>query len=339
LSHARYTKRHTHKRDKEARCGVAATDEGFQKGFDEVLRIFCYTENMKIEFNKVTWYSKLLAIIVFIGAIILAFCLGGMYQESQIAPVAETKQEVSTQEISQQTNRRCTSIDDVMTFCDEYTYMTNEHLGQDVVTAQIIAYINSGEKEVVYEIENPGPSHTQSNFLRIDGVELNSEDEYEITYVQGSSGHGETDPKVISYSSTPSQTGINLPPEMKVNTESPSGEYAIIGVNTMEEEVTFLAFSNSLMKEIGEREFIIDNQQLAKNSLLLKEREEFFGHFGHAVLSDFDMNGEVIVNYYPHFYCNYVLDCTDDTSVVERYIFSTNKLVNLSTQVSQEKKF
>jgi len=31
---------------------------------------------MKIEFNKVTWYSKLLALLVFIGSFLLAFYLG-----------------------------------------------------------------------------------------------------------------------------------------------------------------------------------------------------------------------------------------------------------------------
>ena len=35
---------------------------------------------MKIEWNKVTWYSKLLAIVVFFGAIVLAFYLGMQYQ-------------------------------------------------------------------------------------------------------------------------------------------------------------------------------------------------------------------------------------------------------------------
>jgi membrane-bound inhibitor of C-type lysozyme len=35
---------------------------------------------MKIEFNKVTWYSKVLAIIVYIGTLFLGFWLGQKYE-------------------------------------------------------------------------------------------------------------------------------------------------------------------------------------------------------------------------------------------------------------------
>ncbi len=34
---------------------------------------------MKIHFNKVTWYSKLAAVIVFVGTFALAFYLGVQY--------------------------------------------------------------------------------------------------------------------------------------------------------------------------------------------------------------------------------------------------------------------
>ena len=38
---------------------------------------------MKIEWNKVTWYSKLLAIIVFVATFALAFKLGMAYEDAQ----------------------------------------------------------------------------------------------------------------------------------------------------------------------------------------------------------------------------------------------------------------
>ena len=37
---------------------------------------------MKIQWNKVTWYSKLIALILFIGVFGLAFHLGRAYQEA-----------------------------------------------------------------------------------------------------------------------------------------------------------------------------------------------------------------------------------------------------------------
>lgn len=37
---------------------------------------------MSIEFNKVTWYSKLLALIIFILFPIIGFCLGMQYQKA-----------------------------------------------------------------------------------------------------------------------------------------------------------------------------------------------------------------------------------------------------------------
>jgi len=35
---------------------------------------------MKIEWNKVTWYSKLAAVIIYVGTFALAFYLGRMYE-------------------------------------------------------------------------------------------------------------------------------------------------------------------------------------------------------------------------------------------------------------------
>ncbi len=35
---------------------------------------------MSIEWNRVTWYSKLLAIVVFVGTFWLAFCLGSKFE-------------------------------------------------------------------------------------------------------------------------------------------------------------------------------------------------------------------------------------------------------------------
>ena len=39
---------------------------------------------MKIEWNKVTWYSKLLAVLVFIATFIIAFNLGILYEQMNI---------------------------------------------------------------------------------------------------------------------------------------------------------------------------------------------------------------------------------------------------------------
>jgi len=38
---------------------------------------------MKIIWNKVTWYSKLAAVIVFLGVLILGIYIGRQYQEIQ----------------------------------------------------------------------------------------------------------------------------------------------------------------------------------------------------------------------------------------------------------------
>ena len=47
---------------------------------------------MKIEWNKVTWYSKLATLIVFIGTFVLAFAFGMLYEnayvQEQLAAVA-----------------------------------------------------------------------------------------------------------------------------------------------------------------------------------------------------------------------------------------------------------
>ena len=39
---------------------------------------------MKIEWNKVTWYSKLLAVVVFVATFILAFKLGMAYEAERV---------------------------------------------------------------------------------------------------------------------------------------------------------------------------------------------------------------------------------------------------------------
>ena len=38
----------------------------------------------KIEWNKVTWYSKLLAALVFIATFIIAFNLGILYEQTNV---------------------------------------------------------------------------------------------------------------------------------------------------------------------------------------------------------------------------------------------------------------
>ncbi|MCR4275788.1 MAG: hypothetical protein NUV90_00150 [Candidatus Parcubacteria bacterium] len=39
---------------------------------------------MKIEWNRVTWYSKLLAVVVFLAMFVTAFNLGILYQQARI---------------------------------------------------------------------------------------------------------------------------------------------------------------------------------------------------------------------------------------------------------------
>ena len=39
---------------------------------------------MKIEWNKVTWYSKLLAVVVFLATFVVAFNLGILYEQAHI---------------------------------------------------------------------------------------------------------------------------------------------------------------------------------------------------------------------------------------------------------------
>ncbi len=59
---------------------------------------------MKIEWNKVTWYSKLAAVIVFVGAFVLAFWLGGVYRNQYQLEKYQQLQEMQrqTEEITEQ---------------------------------------------------------------------------------------------------------------------------------------------------------------------------------------------------------------------------------------------
>jgi hypothetical protein len=73
----------------------------------------------KIEWNKVTWYSKLLAVVLFVGLVCGAFFFGIWYQK-QIAPVAS---DISTsdgvQKQSQQSTSTTTSNDGIVEIpCD-----------------------------------------------------------------------------------------------------------------------------------------------------------------------------------------------------------------------------
>ena len=59
---------------------------------DAVTSTIPYHGVMKIEWNKVTWYSKLATLIVFIGTFVLAFAFGMLYEnayvQEQLAAVA-----------------------------------------------------------------------------------------------------------------------------------------------------------------------------------------------------------------------------------------------------------
>ncbi len=39
---------------------------------------------MKIEWNRVTWYSKLLAVVVFLATFVVAFNLGILWEQANI---------------------------------------------------------------------------------------------------------------------------------------------------------------------------------------------------------------------------------------------------------------
>ncbi|MDD5098663.1 MAG: MliC family protein [Candidatus Pacebacteria bacterium] len=45
--------------------------------------------NKKIVFNKVTWYSQLLAIILYVSTFVLGFYFGGEYKEAMIASIEQ----------------------------------------------------------------------------------------------------------------------------------------------------------------------------------------------------------------------------------------------------------
>ena len=42
---------------------------------------------MRIEWNRVTWYSKLAAVIVFLATFAVAFWLGRAYEVTQLLPI------------------------------------------------------------------------------------------------------------------------------------------------------------------------------------------------------------------------------------------------------------
>jgi len=44
----------------------------------------------KIDFKKITWYSQLLAVVLFFGTFTLGFYLGGLYKEAKIKSITES---------------------------------------------------------------------------------------------------------------------------------------------------------------------------------------------------------------------------------------------------------
>ncbi len=59
---------------------------------------------MKIEWNSVTWYSKLLAVVVFVVALFVAFCLGIQYEQMRVAREKMVLSELSAEEKNQQSS-------------------------------------------------------------------------------------------------------------------------------------------------------------------------------------------------------------------------------------------
>lgn len=46
-----------------------------------------YNRGMNLQWNRVTWYSKLLAVIVFVGTFAIAFYLGITWEQVQVESV------------------------------------------------------------------------------------------------------------------------------------------------------------------------------------------------------------------------------------------------------------
>jgi hypothetical protein len=135
---------------------------------------------MKIEFNKVTWYSKLLAIIVFVGTFVLAFWLGGLYHQ-------DLSQSDSSE--SEMDSSRFDNEDYRAGWNDMNMYITNRkeesQAKQKQVISDLLNKFRAGSSELsrgdflssisnyrnqVISLEELARSSTEDSFLNIEGV-------------------------------------------------------------------------------------------------------------------------------------------------------------------------
>ncbi len=68
---------------------------------------------MKIEWNRVTWYSKILALVLFFLLPILGFCFGIYYQQSmnEVSVITATSQDKQIKQETQKTTTNNTKVD------------------------------------------------------------------------------------------------------------------------------------------------------------------------------------------------------------------------------------
>lgn len=107
---------------------------------------------MKIEFKTVTWYSKLLALIVFIGAIIFAFFLGRDYGVMKNVPeVVEIEVETKVSYEKEVTQPYDTSEDGELRLplsavTNDYNVVVNSSFESSKLDCSYITYKNSNDE-------------------------------------------------------------------------------------------------------------------------------------------------------------------------------------------------
>ncbi len=125
---------------------------------------------MTIEYNKVTWYSKLLAVVIFVATFFIGFCFGQQYEEiqlSSVAPTTYTEKEVVTPRPNQALGVRGSDVvSDVIFSCPDgknihATFRTSQKVdlelsdGRSMTLPQVISasgarYANTDESFVFW---------------------------------------------------------------------------------------------------------------------------------------------------------------------------------------------
>jgi hypothetical protein len=90
-------------------------------------------------------------------------------------------------------------FEDNLDFCVEVVHSNdpNKPTPNDV---SITVEDSNGNSQKIYSIDNLGMSLASANYLEILSLKKNTDDIYEIIFVEGLSGYGESDPKIIEYS-------------------------------------------------------------------------------------------------------------------------------------------